>query len=115
MTSSRNKAQVIGRRIVAEKKKLVEDMYDGKVQKSTDMGKDVLSLLIKSNMAPDLREDQKMTDEELMEQISTLLFAGHETTGTAMNWCLYRLALNPDIQQRLREELATIDEDEPSL
>jgi len=90
-------------------------MYDGKIEKSTDVGKDVLSLLIKANMAPDLRDDQKMTDDDLMHQISTVLFAGHETTGTALMWCLRLLAIHPEVQDRLRAELQTVDTDEPTL
>lgn len=66
-------------------------------------------------MVPDLREDQKMSDEEIMHQISTILFAGHETTGTAMMWCLYQLALNPIVQDKLRNEVQSIDEEEPSF
>jgi cytochrome P450 len=100
---------------VAEKKRLIRDIYDGKIDKGTDIGKDVLSLLIRSNMAPDLREDQKMDDEEIMHQISTVLFAGHETTGTALMWALHQLANNPEIQERLREEILTVPDDQPSL
>ena len=58
---------------------------------------------VKSNMSED--SARRMTDEELMDQISTLLFAGSDTTSLAITWCLHHLSLNPRVQKRLREEL----------
>jgi len=34
--------------------------------------------------------------------------AGFETSATTMSFCLYELALNPDIQDRLRNEIDTV-------
>jgi len=52
---------------------------------------------------------QRMNVEEVLCQISTFLAAGHETTSSALTWCLYALARDPKIQARLREELRTIE------
>jgi cytochrome P450 len=113
MVAARTQAQAIGREIVAEKKKQVMDLYDGKLEKDT-LGKDVLSLMIRANMDPSLRPDQRLSDNEVVAQIATVLFAGHETTSTALMWCIYHLSLNPDIQQRLREELLEVPDERPS-
>ena len=51
---------------------------------------------------------RRMSDEELMDQISTLLFAGSDTTSLAISWCIHHLSLNPRIQKRLREELQSL-------
>lgn len=51
---------------------------------------------------------RRMSDQELMNQISTLLFAGSDTTSSAMVWCLHHLSLDPQIQQRLKEELNSL-------
>ena len=48
---------------------------------------------------------RRMSGEELMDQISTLLFAGSDTTSLAISWCLHCLSQNPRIQKRLKEEL----------
>jgi cytochrome P450 len=68
-----------------------------------------------ANMSPDLRPDQKLTDDEVMAQITTFMLAGNETSSTALTWLLYRLALNPDVQQKLRDECLAVDDVRPSL
>ena len=45
-------------------------------------------------------------DEELRDQLVTLLAAGHETTAGSLAWALERLARHPAILARLRDELA---------
>ncbi|KAE8151190.1 cytochrome P450 [Aspergillus avenaceus] len=47
------------------------------------------------------------TEEELVDQMMTFLGAGHETTSTALQWCVYVLCNHPDVQTRLREEVRT--------
>ncbi|WP_051021478.1 cytochrome P450 [Nocardia araoensis] len=44
-------------------------------------------------------------DDELCEQIRTLLVAGHETTATTLVWALFRLHRAPRALARLRREL----------
>lgn len=46
-----------------------------------------------------------MSDNELLDQLSTFLFAGSDTTAISIAWMLYYLALNPSIQTELRDEL----------
>ena len=53
---------------------------------------DVLSLLISAE-----REDGTgMDDEELRDQLLTMLLAGHETTATGLAWTFERLARHPE-------------------
>uniref|UniRef100_A0A182MT54 Cytochrome P450 n=1 Tax=Anopheles culicifacies TaxID=139723 RepID=A0A182MT54_9DIPT len=46
-----------------------------------------------------------MTMNELAAQVFIFFVAGFETSSTVMNFCLYELAKNADIQERLREEI----------
>ncbi|ODN79678.1 hypothetical protein L202_03609 [Cryptococcus amylolentus CBS 6039] len=84
------------------------------VQKRQDIGKDLLSLLVKSNMASDLKENERLAEDDIADQILTILLAGGETTSSAASATLRFLTQYPDVQDRLRKELLTIDEDRPS-
>ena len=56
---------------------------------------DVLSRLIRAG-----GDDDRLTDEELRDQLVTLLLAGHETTATALAWALYELGRDPALLAR---------------
>jgi cytochrome P450 len=65
---------------------------------------DVLSLM----MAARDENGRAMTDEELRDELLTLLFAGHETTATILAWALYQIHRQPDVQAKLRHELDSL-------
>lgn len=50
------------------------------------------------------------TDEELREEVDTFMFAGHDTTTTAISWVLFLLGTHPNIQEDVFAELDTIFE-----
>lgn len=64
--------------------------------------------LVKSNMATDLPPDQRISDEDILHNINTFMFAGSDTTSLALTWTLLLLAQHPEIQTRLRAELLNI-------
>ena len=54
-----------------------------------------------------------MTDSEVRDQLITLLLAGHETSATALAWCIYYLARTPEVLGRLRSELDALGAEAP--
>lgn len=46
-----------------------------------------------------------MSDRELIDELMTLVVAGHETTASALNWTWYLLSQHPEAQARLSAEL----------
>ncbi|KAJ8489630.1 hypothetical protein ONZ51_g2815 [Trametes cubensis] len=87
----------------------------GTIDKKDLPGKDLLTLLIKANMATDIPEHKRLSDEEVLSQIPTFLVAGHETTSTAAAWFLFALTQSPDVQSKLREELLAVDTESPTM
>ena len=67
---------------------------------------DVLSLLVQARH----EDGSPMTDEELRDELMTLLLAGHETTATSLSWALERLVRHPETLDRLRDEVAAGEE-----
>jgi cytochrome P450 len=55
-------------------------------------------------------------DEQIRNEVLTLLIAGHETTALALSYTCFLLASNPTQAERLRVELdAALDDDAPTL
>ena len=67
---------------------------------------DILSLLMS---ATDENGDS-MTNQELRDELMTLLLAGYETTATAMSWGLYWIYQQPQVREKLLQELDTLGE-----
>ncbi len=63
---------------------------------------DVLTLLLGARD----EEGEAMSDEELRDEMITVLGAGHETTATGLAWAVERLVRNPEVLARLRASLA---------
>ncbi len=68
---------------------------------------DVLSLLLEAED----EDGEPMSDEELRDELVTVLAAGHETTATGLAWAMERLLRSPRALARLRESLAAGEED----
>jgi len=62
---------------------------------------DVLSMLVGARH----EDGSPMRDEEMRDELLTLLVAGHETTATSLAWAVERLARHPEKLARLREEV----------
>lgn len=71
--------------------------------RSNDNGtsRDLLSILMQA------RDDDgnRMTDQQLRDEVMTFLLAGHETTALALSWALYLLSQNVAAEAKLHDEL----------
>jgi len=77
----------------------------GMLEKSTIQGdgNDIMSVLLRANASEDPRT--RLSNREVADQISTLLFAGHDTTANTLTWYLWELAKHPESQERIRAEI----------
>ena len=91
----------------AEIKQLIEQEIRARKEliANGELHRDILSLLL---LAKD-EQGKKMTDEELHDELITLLFAGHETTASALSWFFYWIHYLPNVQSKLRSELDSLE------
>ncbi|GJJ11676.1 hypothetical protein Clacol_005912 [Clathrus columnatus] len=61
---------------------------------------------VRANLSEDPRT--KLTNEEVISQLTTFFFAGHETTATTLSWALYELSRHPEYQTKLRDEIKAL-------
>jgi cytochrome P450 len=54
--------------------------------------------------ARDPETGKGFSDEQLVDEVATMILAGHETTATALSWALYLLALDPETQEEVASE-----------
>ncbi|KAL6306606.1 cytochrome P450 monooxygenase [Sparassis latifolia] len=67
-------------------------------------GRDIMSVLIKANMAAKSEED-KLPEDQLLGQMAILTFAAMDTTSNTLAQILQYMALRPDVQDKLRTEI----------
>ncbi|KAH7930153.1 cytochrome P450 [Leucogyrophana mollusca] len=72
-------------------------------------GKDIMSIMLKANTSSS--ETDRLTDSELLGQMNTIIFAAIETTTSAICRTLWILADKPEVQARLRREIAQAKRD----
>jgi len=66
--------------------------------------------------ARDKESGAPMGERELIDEIMTLVVAGHETTASGLNWTWYLISQHPQIEARLHAEIAAAAElPSPSL
>ncbi|MFH5209150.1 cytochrome P450 [Antrihabitans sp. NCIMB 15449] len=76
---------------IAERRRTGVDGYD-----------DVLSLLLSATY----EDGTSLSDEDLRQELRTLLVAGHETTATSLAWAMYHIHHDDGVRERLVAELA---------
>jgi len=89
------------RRAVRTLDRLVYRLIAERRASGEDRG-DLLALLL---AARDEQDGTGMTDQQLRDEVMTLVLAGHETTALALTWAWYLLAQHPTAEARLHAEL----------
>jgi cytochrome P450 len=88
-----------------EAKGLLDEMVFGLInerRRTAEDNDDLLSMLL---AARDEDTGEGMSDQQIRDEVMTLILAGHETTGAALTWTWYLLSQNPDARSKLQAEL----------
>ncbi|KAJ3792293.1 cytochrome P450 [Lentinula aff. detonsa] len=67
--------------------------------------KDIISVLIRTKYDD---HKKRLSEEEIVSQIATIILAGNETTSSTMSWMLYELSRNTESQARVHGEIASL-------
>lgn len=65
--------------------------------------------------AHDPQSGKQMPNDQLIDEVLTLIVAGHETTASTLSWCWYLLSQNPDAVEKLSTELRSLSNPVESL
>ncbi|CAK5276985.1 unnamed protein product [Mycena citricolor] len=84
-------------------------------EKDLGSGRDLLSVLVKANMSANLQDSQRLSDDEVIAQIPTFLLAGHDTSSIGLGWAVHALSRHPAVQDKLRQELLSIETETPTM
>lgn len=77
-------------------------------RKAARVGTDLLTLLF---AAQDPKTGFGMSDEQLQDEVMTLLLAGHETSANALGWTIYLLTQHPEIAEQVAAEVCSVKRD----
>ncbi len=90
--------------------KRLDDLLYAEIQECRDNSnasrEDILSLM----MAARDEQGQPMTDQEIRDELMTLLVAGHETTASSLTWAFYWIHHHPEVREKLLAELDTVSD-----
>ncbi|CAG2108246.1 unnamed protein product, partial [Medioppia subpectinata] len=86
-----------------EGKDSINDESDRHESHHINQGKEELQ--IEKKVLSIKRSNKFLTEDEMIGQGFIVFIAGYETTATTLSFCSYELALNPDVQQKLYEEV----------
>ncbi|HYP09392.1 MAG TPA: cytochrome P450 [Bryobacteraceae bacterium] len=69
-------------------------------QRQSERANDVLSLLLQYAGDP----DNPLSEDDIRNEVVTLVLAGHETTATALTWAWYLIAKHREVEHKLQNE-----------
>ncbi|XP_072030424.1 cytochrome P450 4A24-like [Amphiura filiformis] len=86
---------------IRERRAELERMKKGGLDSRKGKYLDFLDILLKAKD----EDGNGLKDLEIRQEVDTFLFEGHDTTASAISWCLYDLGRHPNYQQKCREEI----------
>lgn len=88
-------------------------VIDDIVQRYRRDGTDHHDLLSQMLRAHDSETGESMTDAQVHDEVISILAAGAETTADTLTWACYLISEHPDVQERIRDEVAAVANGRP--
>eukprot|EP00049_Salpingoeca_infusionum_P017837 m.354560 g.354560 ORF g.354560 m.354560 type:complete len:508 (-) comp17056_c0_seq1:407-1930(-) len=102
--------------IIAKRRKELDSMTAQQIARCERPGGRALMDFLDTLLMTAKQEGSNLTDEVIRHQCDTFLFAGHDTTSTALSWFTYLMSKHQDVQDKCRAEIIGVfgHEGEPS-
>ena len=91
--------------LAEENNSIIQEIIEQRLTSKEEIN-DLLNMLLETRY-----EDtgEGMSVRQLVDEIKVLFIAGHETTANALTFTLYLLAKNPDVQQKVFDEIIDVE------
>uniref|UniRef100_A0A3P8TAA8 Cytochrome P450, family 4, subfamily F, polypeptide 3 n=1 Tax=Amphiprion percula TaxID=161767 RepID=A0A3P8TAA8_AMPPE len=100
------------REVVQKRRALINQQRETEAQsnrtKTPQRKKDFVDIILLSED----EDGQGLSDEEIQAEASTFMFAGHDTTASAICWTLYNLARHSHYQEKCRQEVMDVTQEQ---
>lgn len=93
------------RAVMAEGDRIIYGIINDRRRQAKIEANDLLSMLMS---AQDEESGEGMDDKQLRDEAFALMVAGHETSALTLTWAWYLLANHPEVEEKLRAELASV-------
>ena len=97
--------RVAGRRKLKEMHALANSVIEERQRHGGEGVPDLLDLLLEGE---DPETKQRMSLDQLRDNLMTFIVAGHETTALTLSWAIYLMARYPEHQKRARQEAQSV-------
>ena len=90
-----------------KQRKLIDEILMAEIEERKErnnFGEDILSLLLSARD----ESGEPMSDRELLNELRSIVIAGHETTASALAWAFYWVHYLPEVRQKIIAELNSL-------
>jgi unspecific monooxygenase len=94
-----------------QRQQQIHNLLQAEIEERRTMGAELSTDILSLMMAARDENGQPMSDEELRDELLTLLLAGHETTAILLAWAFYEIHKHPEILKKLQWELVQLGDD----
>uniref|UniRef100_A0A3P8RU77 Cytochrome P450 4V2 n=1 Tax=Amphiprion percula TaxID=161767 RepID=A0A3P8RU77_AMPPE len=93
------------RKVINEKAEKMSDIEsDSEPKEGMKKRNAFLDMLLKTTD----EHGNRMSRQDIQEEVDTFMFEGHDTTAASMNWALHLLGSNPEVQRKVQQELQEV-------
>ncbi|XP_049989007.1 cytochrome P450 3A25 isoform X2 [Alexandromys fortis] len=86
-------------------KKFVTSMKKNRLDSNQETRVDFLQLMMNTQNSKGEESQKALSDLEMAAQTVVFIFAGYDATSTSISFIMYELAIHPDVQKKLQDEI----------